>query len=69
MCKKKPGRKNKDPQTVQVIGKLVDLMSAKIYMKKYVDTSSPIVKIHINNVAIENNLIDLGTTINLMTKP
>jgi hypothetical protein len=28
----------------------------------------PIVKIHINNVAIANTLIDLGETINAMTK-
>jgi hypothetical protein len=61
-------RKNKDPQIVQVIGKLIDLMSSKIYMKKYVDPSSPIVKIHINNVAISNTLIDLGATINVMIK-
>jgi hypothetical protein len=60
LCIKKTGRKKKDPQTVQVIGKLADLMSGKIYMQKYVDPSSPIVKIHINNVAIENTLIDLG---------
>jgi hypothetical protein len=68
LCIKKTGRKKKDPQTMQVIGKLADLMSGKIYMQKYEDPGSPIVKIHINNVAITNTLIDLGATINVMTK-
>jgi hypothetical protein len=68
LCIKKTGRKKKDPQTVHVVGQLADLMSGKIYMKKYVDPGSPIVKIHINNIAIANTLIDLGATINVMTK-
>jgi hypothetical protein len=53
---------------MQVIGKLADLMSGKIYMQKYVDPSSPIVKIHINNASIENTLIDLGEAINVIKK-
>jgi hypothetical protein len=43
-------------------------MSGIIYMQKHVDPGSPIVKKHINNVAIENRLIDLGATINVMEK-
>jgi hypothetical protein len=58
----------KDPQIVQVNGKFKYLMSGKIYIQKYADPDSPIVKIHINNVAIENTLIDLEETINVMTK-
>jgi hypothetical protein len=58
----------KYPQTMQVIGKLVDLMLGKIYMKKYVDLGSPIVKIHVNNVEIEKTLIYIGSTINVMKK-
>jgi hypothetical protein len=65
---KKMGRKNKYPQTMQFIHKLVDLMLCKLYMQKYVDLGSPIVKIHINNVAIARTLIDLVTTINVMKK-
>jgi hypothetical protein len=68
LCIKKTRRKKKDPQTVQVIGKLADLMSGKIYMQNYVDLGSPIVKIHINNVSIANTLIDLGAEINVMAK-
>jgi hypothetical protein len=68
LCIKKMGRKNKYPQTMQFIGKLADLMLGKIYMQKYVDLGSPIVKIHINNVAIANTLIDLVATINVMKK-
>jgi hypothetical protein len=53
---------------VQVIGKLVDLTLGKFFMQNYVDLGSPIVKIHINNVAIANILVDLGAIINVMKK-
>jgi hypothetical protein len=53
---------------VQVIGKLVDLMSETISTTKYVDPRSPIVNIHINNIPIENNLVDLEVAINVMTR-
>ena len=66
LCIKKIRRKNKDPQIMQVIGKSTNLMLGKIYMQKYVDSSSPIVKIHINNVAIANTLIGIGETIKVM---
>jgi hypothetical protein len=65
---KKPGRKKKDPQTIEVMGKLGDLMSGKIFMEKYVDLNSPIVQIHINKISIENTLIDLRVAINAMKK-
>jgi len=68
VCIKKQGRKKKYPQTVQVIGKFADLMSGNFFMQKYSDPGSPIVQIHINNVVIANTLIDLGATINVMTK-
>jgi hypothetical protein len=42
LCIKKTRRKNKDPQTMQVIGKLADLMLGKIYMQKYVDPVAPL---------------------------
>ena len=68
MCIKKTRRKNKYPQTIHVVRQLSDLMLSKICMKKYDDPNSPIVKIHINNIAIANTLIDLGEAINVMTK-
>jgi hypothetical protein len=40
-------RKRKDPQTIHVIGQLVDLMLGKVLIPKYFDPSSPIVSIHI----------------------
>jgi hypothetical protein len=67
-CLKKPRRKRKDPQTIHVIGQLVDLMLGKVFVPKYFDLGSPIVNIHIANKLITNTLIDLGETINVMTK-
>jgi len=37
-------------------------------MEKYVHPGSPIVNIHINNVLISNTLIDVGASINVMTR-
>jgi hypothetical protein len=42
-------------------------MSTNITTKEYVDTRVPIVTIFINNISILNTLIELGTTINVMT--
>jgi hypothetical protein len=53
---------------MQVIGKLENIMLGKIYMQKYVDPSSLIVKNHINNVTIVKTLIYLGVSINVMRK-
>ena len=35
---------------------------------KYLDPSSPIVDVHIDGFIVPNTLIDLGATINVMTK-
>ena len=35
---------------------------------KYSDPSSPVVKVQINGVSLSNTLIDLGDSINVMTK-
>lgn len=40
----------------------------QISIQKYVDPGSPIVKTHINGVEMPNTLIDLGATINIMSK-
>jgi len=63
----KARRKIKDPTTTQVVGKLASLMSTNILTEKYVDPGVPIFTILIINLSIPNNLIDLGTTINVMT--
>jgi hypothetical protein len=66
---KKPGRKQKEPLTIQVVGKLVDLMSEKTMMEKYVDLGNHVVIVFINNYPLDNTLIDLGAYINIMTVP
>jgi hypothetical protein len=43
-------------------------MLGKIFMAKYMDPGSSVVKVNINNTSITNNLVDLGATINIMTK-
>jgi len=68
LCINKSWRKNKDPQTMHVIVNWQTLYRVKFICKKYVDPSRTIVKIHINNAAIENTLIYLWATINVMTK-
>jgi hypothetical protein len=68
LCLRNPGREKKDPPTVHVISKLVDLMSGKVFMTKYVDLGSLVFNIHINKNLIPNTLIDLGLSINVMTK-
>jgi len=65
---KKFERKKKYTPTINVIGKLVDLMFGRIIVSKYLDLGSPIVSVNINNNFIQNTLINLGEAINVMTK-
>jgi len=65
---KRPGRKLKDTRRIHLVGKIADIMMGKITMQKYVDLGSPIVKTHINGIEIPNKLIDLGATINIMSR-
>jgi hypothetical protein len=67
LCIKKPGRRKKDPPTIQVIGRLEILMSTEIIAKQYVDLGHPVVAIFINKTPIANTLVNLDATINLMT--
>ncbi|XP_057861677.1 uncharacterized protein LOC131070151 [Cryptomeria japonica] len=67
-CLKKVGWKKKDPTIVHALGKLANTMLGNVIMPKYLDPGSPIVSIMINGVMIQNALIDLGATINVMTK-
>ena len=64
---KKGKKKLKDPLTIKVVGQLANFMSKKVVMEKYVDPITPIVTIFINNVFINNTLIDLGVSINIVT--
>ena len=43
-------------------------MMGKVTMQNYVDPGSPIVKTTINGVEIPNTLIDLGVSINIMSR-
>jgi len=43
-------------------------MLGKNFIAKYVDLKIPVVSININNTPVPNTLIDLGETINIMTK-
>ena len=65
---KKLGRKKKDPTIVHVVGKLADIMLGKLITPKYSDLGSPVVDVSINGQSIKNSLIDLGASINVMTK-
>lgn len=68
LCLKKLSGNRKDPQTVHVLGNLADIMLGNITVPKYTDFGSPVVDVKINGTIIKNNLINLGATINVMTK-
>jgi len=65
---KRPGRKPRDTRRIHLVGKIADIMMGKITMQKYVDLGIPIVKTHINGIEIPNTLIDLGASINIMSR-
>jgi hypothetical protein len=67
LCSNKINKIKKDPPTIHVIGNLAGLMSNTISIEKYVDPGIPMVTITINNFSISKTLIDLGSTINVMT--
>jgi hypothetical protein len=67
LCIKKPGRKQKDPPIVHLIGRLSEYISEQPKLAKYGNLGNPVVTITINEVSIGNTLIDLGETINVMT--
>ena len=67
LCVGKPGRNPRDPPTVHVIGKISELIMGKNILAKYDDPRNHTVTVHIGNTHIQNVLVDLGTTINVMT--
>ena len=66
LCIKCPGKKQKDPLTIHVIGEMSECMTDQSRIEKYTKTGAPVVTMIINNTAIENTLIDLGSSINMM---
>ena len=58
----------KDPPTVNVIRQLANLTLGSVFNPNCFDSSSIVVVVYINNNLIYNTFIDLGETINVMTK-
>ena len=50
------------------MGKIKDIMMGETTIYRYLDPRSPILKTHINGIEMPNTLIDLGSTINIMSK-
>ena len=67
LCIKLPGKKQKDPLTIHVIREMFESMTDQSRIEKYTNIGAPVVTVIINNIAIENTLIDLGSAINMMT--
>ena len=63
-----PRRKIKHPITINVLGKLADLMLGRVVNPKYDDPGSPIIYIYIAGNMIPKTLIDLGAAIDMMTQ-
>ena len=67
LCIKRPGNKQKEPLTIHVIGEIFECLTNQSKIAKCTNPGAPVVTVIINNTAIENTLIDLGSTINMMT--
>ena len=67
-CFKRPGRRNRDAPNINVIGKLSELMLGQAICPKYLDPGRSIVDVHINGTIVPHTLIDLGDSINVITK-
>ena len=65
---RKTGKRIKEIKKIQLAGKIADNMMGKIAIPKYLDPGSPVVKIHINGIEIQNTLIDLGAAINIRSR-
>lgn len=68
ICLKKLGRKRFEPQTIQFVGRAIELMTGCVSMEKYTDPENPVVSVQFGNVLVSNVLIDLGAAINVMNK-
>ena len=67
LCIKHPWKKQKDPLTIHVIGEMSEYTTDQSQIAKYMNPGALVVTVVINNTAIGNTLIDLGSAINIMT--
>ena len=67
-CFKHPGRRKRDTPTINIVGKLSDLMLGRVISPKYIELGTPIVDVHIDGLIASNTLIDLGAAMSVMTK-
>jgi hypothetical protein len=67
LCIKNPGRKQKDPPKVYLVGGISEYILEQPKLAKYGNPGNPVVNITINELSIGNTLIDLGADINVMT--
>lgn len=68
LCFKKPGRRILEPQTIQFVRGVAELMMGCMHMEKYNDLGNPLVFVQIGDVLVFNVLRELGVAINVMTK-
>jgi len=67
-CFKHPRRIKKYTPTINVIGQLSDLILGRVIFPKYLDHGSLVVDVYIDDIIFPHTLIDLGASINVMTK-
>jgi len=67
LCIKKIGQKQKDPPTIHLVGQSSNCISEAPKIVKYANRRNPIVLVTINNVSIGNTLVNIGSSINIMT--
>ena len=67
LCVRKARRKPRDPPTIHVLGKISELIMGNTPLAKYDDPGNLTVTVQIEDTQIPNVLVDLGSTINVMT--
>ena len=56
LCIKHPGKKEKDPVIIHVIGEMFECMTYQSQIEKYTNPRAPVLIVIIKNTAIENTL-------------
>ena len=67
LCIKILRKKQKDLLTIHFIGEMSECMTDQSQIAKYTNLGALVVTVIINNTAIENKLIELGSAISMMT--
>jgi len=62
------GKKRAKPCTIPFVGRVVELMTRCAQFEKYFDLRNPVIFVQIGDILIPNVLVDLGATINIMTR-